>query len=356
MHGFGVLMGEVKKADLYSITADSNIEWSKLKGSTVLITGATGLIGGALVRALAEASNKFALDMRTIGHGRNRKKGEALANEHNIEFVASDILKPTIIGALTEQIDYVFHCAAITKSADMLAKPVDVISTEVDGTRNILELAREKVCKSFVYLSSMEVYGQSELREVRERDLGYLDLSNPRSSYPESKRFCELLCAAYMKQYKFPVKIARLARTFGAGTPNDENDMRVANQFARKAIAGENIELHTPGNSTANCCYTSDAVRGLLTVLLKGKDGETYNIANPEASMTIREMAEIVANEVCGGSIKVAVNIPEDFAKRGYAPDVGYVLNVDKLMDLCWHPQYDLVDMYKRLIADWQGR
>ena len=164
------------------------------------------------------------------------------------------------------------------------------------------------------------------------------------------------MCVAYAAEFGLPTRIARLARTFGAGTPYDESDMRVANQFTRKALAGEDIELHTAGSSMANCCYTADAARGLFTVMLKGKDGEAYNIANPAASTTIRKMAEIVANEVCGGRIKVVVNVPEDIKKRGYAPDVGYTMNVDKLKNLGWSPKYGLVDMYRRMLADWQNK
>jgi nucleoside-diphosphate-sugar epimerase len=145
-----------------------------------------------------------------------------------------------------------------------------------------------------------------------------------------------------------------LARTFGAGTPNDANDMRVASQFARSALAGEDIELHTQGESIANCCCTVDAVRGLLTVLTRGEAGEAYNIANPAASVTIREMAELVANEVCGGKIKVVVRSPNDLPKCGYAPDVIHKLNADKLMSLGWKPKYALAEMYRRMIADWR--
>jgi len=348
-------MSEVIRADVYDIISDKNIPWNELRDSTVLVTGATGLIGGALVRALASANAEYNLNLRLIGHGRNRDKGEAIAQEFDLEFFGGDIRRPSLIADVTDRLDYIFHCAAITKSSDMVAKPAEVITTMVDGTRNMLELSRKKLCRSFVYLSSMEIYGRIEKRELNERDVGWLDLSNPRSSYPESKRFCETLCVEQAAQRGFPVKIARLALTFGAGAPNDENDMRVANQFARKALANEDIELHTMGNSIANCCYISDAVRGLLTVLLKGKNGEAYNVVNTSASATIREMAELVADEVCGGRIKVVVNVPEDIQKRGYAPDVGYTLNADKLKALGWVPKYGLGEMYKRMLADWQG-
>jgi nucleoside-diphosphate-sugar epimerase len=324
-----------------------------MSGSSILVTGATGLIGGVLIRTLSAASERHGLNLRIFGHGRNAAKGEALCRECGIEFIGSDIRKPLPAETLPPDLDYVFHCAAITRSADMAAKPVDVIATAVDGTRNILESAAERHCKSMVFLSSMEVYGQTGFREVTENDLGRLDLSDPRSSYPESKRLCESLCVAYAAQCGLPVKIARLARVFGAGTPNDDSDMRVAMQFSRKALSGEDIEMHTNGTSIANCCYTADAVSGLLTLLLKGNDGEAYNIANPDACMTIRDMAELVANEVCGSKIKVVVKVPDDIARRGYASDARYKLNVDKLKALGWTPSYGLKDMYNRMIDDW---
>jgi nucleoside-diphosphate-sugar epimerase len=342
---------EALRADLHEITSDSNIPWDKLRAGTVLVTGATGLIGGALVRALSATNARHNLNMRLIAHGRNRGKGNALVQECEVEFISGDIRHLLIVADITDRIDCIFHCAAITKSADMVAKPVDVIATAVDGTKNVLGLAREKSVKSVVYLSSMEVYGQTNRAEVRETDLGYLDLSNPRGSYPESKRLCEALCVAYAAQYGVPVKIARLTQTFGVGTPKD--DTRVFAQFARSAVAGRDIELHTEGKSHGNYCCISDTVRGLLTVLLKGENGEAYNIANPAASMTIREMAELVANEVCGGKIKVVVAVPDDIQKRGYAPDVGYILNTDKLSALGWKPKYGLADMYWRMMADW---
>ena len=347
-------MGEVIKADLYNICNDENIPWDNLKDSAVLVTGATGLIGGALIGALSAANSKHHLNMGIIGHGRNKARGELLSHEYGAELIYGDIRAPISINHIDGRLDYVFHCAAITQSAEMVAKPVEVMWAAALGTKNMLELALKKQCWSFVYLSSMEVYGQTGSGEVRESDLGYLDLSAPRSSYPESKRYCEMLCSAYHAQHGLPLKIARLAQTFGAGTPQD--DGRVFAQFARSAMAGEDIVLHTEGKSRGNYCYISDAVRGLLTLLLKGEDGEAYNIAHPAASMTIREMAELVADEICDGKIQVTVKIPDDIDSRGYAPDAGYVLNTDKVQDLGWMPKHGLAAMYRRLMADWDGR
>lgn len=343
-------MTPILHEDMEQIVTDVNICWNLLRNQTVLVTGATGIIGSVIIRALFAGNSKYGLNIRIITFGRDTQKSKRLIETCGAEFFMHDVREPFEVD---EPVDYIFHCAAITSSADMIAKPVEVIDTAIDGTRNIMELAIKKNSKSVVYLSSMEVYGQPSRSEVIESDLGYLDLTAPRSSYPESKRLCESMCAAYLSEYGVPVKIARLARTFGAGTPNDISDMRVAMQFARKAMSGKDIVLHTAGDSIANCCYTADIVRGLLLLLTKGKNGEAYNIVNPEARVTIREMAELVAGKVCGGKVSVIVDVPKEIKKLGYAPDVAMKLSADKIGRLGWSPKYSLVEMFDRMITDW---
>jgi nucleoside-diphosphate-sugar epimerase len=346
-------MSKILMADIYEVISDSNIPWHDLIDCVVLVTGATGLVGSALVRALSAASERYDLNVRLIAHGRNEIKGEMLVRETGAKFKSGDISKSSAILNATDKLEYVFHCAAITKSVEMINNPVDIITTEFNGTWNMLELAREKHCKGFVYLSSMEVYGQTGLHEVRESDLGYLDLSSSRSCYPESKRLCEILCNAYAAQYGLPVKIARLTQTFGAGTPKD--DTRVFAQFARNAVAEADIELHTEGKSRGNYCYISDTVRGLLTILLKGKAAEAYNISNPAVSVTVREMAEMVARDICDRKIGVVYKANGDTENRRYATDVSHIISADKLKSLGWSPKYKLDEMYRRMIADWQS-
>lgn len=336
--------------DTEEIIADGNIPWHKLQDSTILITGTTGLIGLAIVRSLFAANEKFNLGLKIIGLARNEEKGKSLAEKYKVTFCKHNISEPI---TLLESVDYIFHCAAVTSSKEMVSNPVGVIETALKGTEKVLALANEKQVISMVNISSMEVYGITSplLSEVTERDLGYIDIEKPRSCYPESKRMCELLCNCWHSQYGIPVKSARLAQTFGAGTPKD--DTRIFAQFARSAIAGENIVLHTEGKSSGNYCYITDVVRGLFLLLLKGENGQAYSIANPAASMTIREMAELVASKVSGGKISVVVKIPDDIKSRGYAPEVTMRLNSDKLKRLGWNPKYGLEDMYKRMIDDW---
>ena len=177
--------------------------------------------------------------------------------------------------------------------------------TAVNGTKNMLDLGKEKQSEGVVYISSMEAFGAPDPEKpyVKEDDLGYIDIHNPRSCYPEGKRLCECMCSSYASEYKLPVRIARLSQTFGAGISYEEN--RVFAQFAKAAMNKTDIVLHTAGKSVGNYCYTRDAVMGILLLLVKGNDGEAYTVAHPEAHITIGDMAKMVAEKLANNEIKV---------------------------------------------------
>lgn len=322
-----------------------------LRGATVLVTGATGLVGSSIVHALADADTRYDLGLTVLAQGRSESKGRALARTTGATFLQGDVREAGLLAGATGRVDIALHCAANTRSADMVARPEEVTAVAVEGTRSMLEQARALGCRSFVYLSSMEAYGQAE-GEVSEDDLGPLDPSSPRSSYPLGKRLAEQLCRTYADD-DFRVTVARLGLTFGAGVPDDPADTRVALQFARAARAGRDIELHTQGLSMTNAVETSDAVRALLLLAERGERGQAYNIANPAATMSIRAMAEVVARDVAGGAVGVVVNVPDDLDARGYAPPSGYRLNVDRIRALGWEPRYGMTEMFRRMLDGW---
>lgn len=344
----------VQQEDLEAI-ADGNLPFDEMKNKAVLVTGATGLVGSMIVKALACCNRKLGLGMTILPLVRSQEKAKTilgdLVGREDILLVTGDILEPI---SVEHSVDYMIHGASVTASKTFVTKPVETISTAIDGTKHLLQLAREKKVKSMVYISSMEAFGitDPELSSVKEEDLGYIDVMNVRSCYSESKRMCELMCACYAHEYDLPVKVARLAQTFGAGVSKDEG--RVFAQFAKSALAGEDIVLHTKGESTGNYCYTADAVAGILTILLKGNSGEVYTVANPSTTIRIKDMAQMVADRLADGKIKVVFDIPEDALTYGYAPDVAMHLNSDKLQALGWKPVYDLPEMYERLVASFQ--
>lgn len=336
-------MNEILKDDLKYIK-EYDLPYELLKGKTVLVTGATGLIGVSLVRSLL-----YMGDIKVLAFVRNENKAKSIYEQNsNLEIVIGDIINPIDI---IETVDYIFHCASVTTSKIMVEQPVETLMTSIEGTKHILNFAKEKRCKSVVYVSSMEVYGAFDNLdyEVTEDDLGYIDPLKVRSNYPEAKRLCENMCVAYLKEYGVPVKIARLAQTFGAGILQNEN--RVFAQFARSVIKNENIILHTKGLSEGNYCYTRDCMTGLLTILLKGKDGEAYNVSNPNSHTTIVDMAKMVAHKIAKGNIEVLFDIPETNT-FGYAADTKMKLSSNKLQKLGWNPEIGLEEAYKRMIED----
>lgn len=344
-----MIMNKVLKED-FEYIANSNIDFNKLRNKTVLISGATGLIGSLLIKALLYCDKVHNLQINVIGLARNIKKVNVIFSDYlnfsNLSFLYADLLSDDINTDL--DIDYIFHTASVTASKYMIEYPIETIETAILGTSKLLKLATKHNVKSFVYVSSMEVYGQmNKLEKTVETDLGYIDLTNVRSCYPAGKRMCECMCVAYANQCNLNVKIARLAQTFGAGVLPNEN--RIFAQFARSVIEKKDIVLHTKGDSEGNYVYTSDAVVALLIILLNGLKGEAYNVNNEKSHTTIRGMAELVANEISSGNIKVVFDIPENNT-YGYASDTKLWLSSEKLRDLGWFPSVDLVNAYKRLI------
>ncbi len=313
-----------------------------------LITGATGYIGSMLAKKIISSRQKVTV----IARNPSRLDKTILSGA---EAIRADIADREAILRIAGKYDYIIHCAAPTKSVYMISNPVEVAAAIVKGTDHILNLARRSEAKSMVYLSSMEVYGQISSppgKRTAENELGYLDVADTRSCYPIAKIMAENLCHAYHAEYGVPVKIARLAQVFGRGVRPD--DKRVFAQFANAVRTGSDIVLHTAGNSMGNYCDLDEAIEAILFLLHNGADSEAYNVVNEKNTMRIREMAELVAKIIAGGSIKVSYDIPED-NRFGYAPDTELRLSGEKLKRLGWEAKCSLEDMYRKMLRDFNG-
>lgn len=316
----------------------NDFDMSVFDGKTILVTGATGLIGKLCVKSLLNSG----YNTQVIALVRDEEKAKNIFGESKrLTYLVQDINQRI---NTTRRVDYIIHAASTTSSKDFVEKPVETIYTAINGSRNILEFAKNKRLEGMVYLSSLEIYGVNEKENIKEMDYGYIDILNPRSSYSESKKMVETMCISYGTEYGVPVKIARLAQTFGAGVSISDN--RVFAQFAKAIINKENIVLHTKGETKRNYCYTTDTVRGIFTILTKGENNNAYNVANENSYCSISEMAHLLENEYTKVEYKI------DEVNRGYNPTVKIALNTEKLNALGWEAKVNLKEMFDRLIMN----
>lgn len=325
------------------------IRFNDLDNKTFLLTGVTGYIGSLLLQTLEEIAEKEKAAIHIFVIVRDIEKAKAMLSKNKIEgFICGDLTQEGLISNINVPIDYIIHCAATTKSQQMVTEPVETADGIVLGTRNILELARKSGVKSMVYLSSMEVYGKiNKAEKVKENELGEIDIHSVRSCYSLGKRMAENYCSCYHKEYAVPVKIARLAQVFGQGVLSGET--RIYAQFANAVKTNMDIILHTSGNSVGNYVDAQDAINAIFLLLFYGKDGEAYNVVNEENTMRIREMAELVADKIAAGKIKVTYNMTSD-NQLGYAPETELRLSSEKIQRLGWTPTADLETMYRKML------
>lgn len=348
-------MNKIVSEDIEYINSCNFIPWDKLKRKTIFITGATGLVGQNLINGLLYANKRRNLNLKIIGLVRNLEKAKnkfclQLQESNALNFLVGDV---RTFEYPNQKIDYIIHGASITSSKDFVEKSEQVKSVAIDGTKHILEFAKMNKVISFVYLSSMEVYGYPEKGHLCKEDEHWkFDSNQPRNSYPISKIECEKLCEKYNKNYNIPIKILRLSQTFGPGV--EYNDDRVFMEFARCVMENRNIVLHTKGETERCYLYTTDAVTAILMILLNENLYEIYNVANPKTYCSIKEMAKSSIKSGNNSDLKIIIdeNNSNKYMNKTY-------LNLDcsKIFDMNWkiNKKADsMVFMFKRLIDSFE--
>ncbi len=311
-----------------------------LKGSRVLITGATGLIGSCLADALLLLNADRGMEIEIYAAGRSevgmRARFGATMDEPRFHFVPYDAVKPPVFDF---EADYVVHAATSAHPLAYATDPVGVMQANIVGAMNLLEALRGWGRGRFLLLSTGETYGENPVfpEGFSETDTGYIDTMRPRSCYPEGKRAAETLCACYAAQYGVDAVVARLCHVYGPTfTPSNS---RADAQFLRNALNGRDIVMKSAGSQVRSWCYVADAVCALLTLLLRGEAGQAYNVANRQSVASIREYAQTLA-DISG--VQLVFELPPEVEKAGYTQVSRAVLNPAKLEGLGWRPRFGL--------------
>ena len=327
--------------DLAKITK-IGIPYQELTNKKIMITGACGLIGSYLVDLLMYYNEKYDTNIQIVATSRSEKSIKNRFNEylnnHCFSYLIQDISEPI---NYDKPVDYIIHLASNADPASFKEDPVGTIKGNVFGLYYLLEYARLHNVSRVLYTSSGEVYGVADqnIKEFKEEYSGYVNPNNSRSCYPNSKRCAETLCASYTDEYHISTVIARPSHTYGPTMTN--HDSRAYAEFIRNVLNDEDIVLKSLGKPIRSYTYVGDCVSALLYILLRGKDKESYNVANENSIVSIRELAETIAKV---GHKKVVFDIPENNDTTNNNPMQCGILNTDKLKSLGWHGIYDITD------------
>ena len=319
---------------------NSNDCISELKGSTIMITGATGTVGSYLLEFLLYCNAEHEACIDIVCPVRNLARvPENRKSINRLKWVEFDITKGINIDFKP---DYIVHCAGPTKSSEMVERPVDTVNAIALGTGNMLEYFRKNGGKGFVYLSSVEIYGENfdPDKILYEDTMGAVNPLALRSSYPEAKRLAETLCVSYAAQYALPVKIARLSQILGVG----KGDNRIMAYLCDCAKNKRQIVLKSDGKATKAYCYIADCISALIYILVKGEN-TAYNVANSSLVYSVRNLADFVSERYIGSKVIVENKESYIYPKSSYL-----VMDTAKLQGLGWAPIFGLEEAFECLL------
>lgn len=338
---------EIYKINIEEI-ANLDIDWEQLKDSKFMITGATGLIGKCLVDTIMYLDETKDLNCKVIAVGRNKEKAKSRFSKYfdskYFEFVELDINDKI---KYKGNVDYILHAASSTHPLQYSNFPITTITTNVIALNNLLSFGKEKNIKKFVFASSVEIYGQNngDVERFHEKYLGYIDCNTLRAGYPESKRVGEALCQAYIKEKEMFIVIPRLARTFGPTLL--DSDTKALSQFIRNGVNKENIVLKSEGNQLFSYTYVTDAVKGILYTLFYGENGEAYNVCDEKFDITLKELAQDIADIV---GTKVIFDLPSEAERKGYSTATKAIMDGSKIRELGFTVDNDFKTRLKETI------
>ena len=312
----------------------------ELYGHSFFISGGTGMIGSSLIEVLLEMNRKYQARISIVAGVRDTDKAKErflqTSDWEGLSFVQYDALSDF---QLDFDPDFIIHGAGNAHPSFFVTEPVETMISQLNGLNVLLKAAAErKGIRRVLYISSGEVYGRkNDEFPYSEENYSYVDILNPRASYPSAKRAGETLCAAYGNEYGVDTVIVRPGHIYGPGIT--DSDSRASAVFSRNARNSEPIIMKSSGLQKRSYMYSLDCVSAILTVLVKGEKGQAYNLSNPASVVTIREMAEAFAK---AGSVEILYEDPSDQEVLGYNLMDHSILNSEKLRSLGWKGCFDL--------------
>tara|TARA_B100000749_G_scaffold60971_1_gene44697 strand:+ start:9182 stop:10231 length:1050 start_codon:yes stop_codon:yes gene_type:complete len=329
--------------DIKSIANELEEFYDELEGKTVLIAGGRGFLGTYFTSVLTKINETLSKPMKIIVlDSLITSKDKKDSVNQNIEFLEQDISKSFEID---DNVDYIIHAASIASPPTYRKFPIKTVDVNYQGTKNLLEIAKEKKVRSMLLLSSSEIYGDPEIFPTPESYVGKVSCTGPRACYDESKRLAETISILYFQQYKIPIKIARPFNVYGPYLNLD--DGRIIPDFMNNAINKSQIIIHSDGSPTRSFCYVSDAIGGFFKLLLSKHDGIICNVGNDE-EVSVKNVADTIKNIVAKPiSIKIIESNDPNYTKdnpQRRCPDLSLIKK-----SVNYIPKIDLEEGLKRV-------
>jgi len=297
---------------------------SELNNKTVIITGGLGLICSSVIDVLVVCNQTYGANIKIYAADINEAGFSArYGNCPCVGFLPYDATKPIDFDI---DADYIIHGAGLSSPELYVTKPVETMLSNINGVLNLLEYSKSRNVKRMLYISSSEVYGVKDTADAfEENKFGSVNINMIRSSYSEAKRASEVLCRSYSSEYGVDTVIVRPGHIYGpTASPRDR---RIASEFSYLAAKGMDLEMKTPGLQKRSYCYSLDCASAMLTVLLNGETGESYNIGHNEITSII-EMAEILA---AAGGVNLTASAPTEADLKQFCPMDNSSLNIEKI-------------------------